>query len=52
MTAPFNQPVSTSDMPAFLFWSMRIEYKHEQVVIRQWSRAGTEVLIETQTLGM
>lgn len=43
--------VSTKEMPAFIYCSIRISFDGEKVVFSQWCRAGRE-LFEAETLGM
>jgi hypothetical protein len=44
-------PVSTKEMPAFLYSTIRIAYDGESVLISQWCRAGREVFA-VETIGL
>ena len=44
-------PVSTKDMPAFIYASINIAVDGNRVVFSQWSRAGREIF-EAETLGL
>ncbi|WCA57798.1 hypothetical protein G6M16_008840 [Agrobacterium tumefaciens] len=43
--------VSTKEMPAFIYQSIRISFEGEMVVFSQWCRAGRE-LFTAETLGL
>lgn len=43
--------VSTKEMPAFIYSSIRIWFDGEKVIISQWCRAGREIF-ESETLGI
>ena len=43
--------VSTTEMPAFLYRSIRISFDGTRVIFSQWSRAGREEF-EADTLGL
>lgn len=43
--------VSTQEMPAFIFRSIRISFDGAKVVVSQWCRAGREIF-EVETIGL
>lgn len=43
--------VSTKEMPAFLYGTIRIAFDGQNVVISQWCRAGREVFA-VETIGL
>lgn len=43
--------VSTAEMPAFIYQSIRISFDRDLVTFSQWCRAGREVF-SSETLGL